>query len=155
MEETESEDVTSTLSHDDLLEVTKSTVCTLLSCDPLLADLPTDIILEEILAQIAVEHGQSITIYISREDEPTLKVIIPQNASVRDLKKSVARHFEIYQQRTGSKVKISWKYIWKTYNLCFDSLVLDNDNSTIEDYGVTNKVTLTFKKRRKKTKKFS
>ncbi|KAI8428295.1 hypothetical protein MSG28_002501 [Choristoneura fumiferana] len=115
----EVEDVTSTLSHDELLEVTKSSVCTLISCDPLLSDLPTDIILEEVLAQIAVEHGQSITLYISREDEPALKVIVPQNSSIRDLKKAVARHFEIYQQRIGSKVKISWKYIWKTYDLNF------------------------------------
>lgn len=48
----EAEDVASSLSHDELLEVTKSSICTLISCDPLLSDLPTDIILEEVLAQV-------------------------------------------------------------------------------------------------------
>ncbi|XP_034828211.1 U11/U12 small nuclear ribonucleoprotein 25 kDa protein-like [Maniola hyperantus] len=141
-----------TLSHDDLLQITKSSLTDLLHADPLLSDLPSDIILEEIISLTAVEHGQSICTYISREDEPPLKVIVPQNATIRELKKAIARHFEIYQQRTGNKVKISWKYIWRTYDLSFDSLILDDDNSCIGNYGVTNKVTLSYKKKRKKPK---
>ncbi|CAH2239020.1 jg23582 [Pararge aegeria aegeria] len=101
---------------------------------------------------IAVEHGQSISIYIARDDEPPLKVIVPQNATVRELKKAIARHFEIYQQRTGSKVKISWKYIWRTYNLSFDSFTLDDNDSCIGNYGISNKDTLSYKKKRKKPK---
>ncbi|XP_028036052.1 U11/U12 small nuclear ribonucleoprotein 25 kDa protein [Bombyx mandarina] len=139
----------SNLSHDDLIESTQLTLGTLLRTDPLLSDLPQDIILEEIVSQIAVENGQSITIFISRDPEPTLKVIVPQNATVRDLKKATARHFELQQKRTGLKVKISWKYIWKTYHLAYDSLILDNDDQCIEDYGVCNKVVLTFKKKKK------
>ncbi|CAG4976173.1 unnamed protein product [Parnassius apollo] len=146
------DEVASTISHDELLEITQSSLCTLLNCDSVLSDLPSDIIIEEILSQIAVEHGQSISIFISREEEPALKVIVPQKATVWDLKKAIARHFEIHQKRTGIKVKISWKYIWKTYDLNFDGIILDNNNSFIEDYGVTNKVTLSFKKRRRKNK---
>ncbi|XP_014369033.2 U11/U12 small nuclear ribonucleoprotein 25 kDa protein [Papilio machaon] len=144
--------VAHSVSHDELLEITESSLFKLLNYDSLLCDLPSDIIIEEILSQIAVEHGQSIRIFISREDEPALKVIVPQTASVGDLKKAIARHFEIHQKRIGSKVKISWKYIWKTYNLSFDGIILDNNANPIEDYGVTNKTTLTFKKRRKKNK---
>lgn len=77
---------------------------------------------------------------------------VPQNASVRDLKKAIARHFEIHQKRTGNKVKISWKYIWRTYDLEFDSIVLDDDSSSIDLYGVTNRVIITFKKKLKKKK---
>ncbi|XP_047544745.1 U11/U12 small nuclear ribonucleoprotein 25 kDa protein [Vanessa atalanta] len=145
-------EVAKTLSHDDLLEVSKSSLQTILSSDSLLSDLPPDIILEEIQSLIAVEHGQSITIYISRENEHPLKVIVPQNTTVRDLKKAISRHFQLHQNRIGNKVKISWKYIWKTYNINFDSLILDDDNSCIANYGVTNKVTLAFKKKRKKPK---
>ncbi|XP_050362112.1 U11/U12 small nuclear ribonucleoprotein 25 kDa protein [Nymphalis io] len=145
-------EVAKTLSHDDLLEVSKSSLQTILNSDSLLSDLPPDIILEEIQSLTAVEHGQSITIYISRENEQPLKVIVPQNTTVRDLKKAIARHFQLHQNRIGNKVKISWKYIWKTYNVNFDSLILDDDNSCITSYGVTNKVTLTFKKKRKKPK---
>ncbi|XP_038209007.1 U11/U12 small nuclear ribonucleoprotein 25 kDa protein-like [Zerene cesonia] len=146
------ENIAVTMTHDELLEETRSSLCTLMSCDSLLSDLPLDVITEEILLLTAAERGQSITIFISRENEPKLKVIVPQAAKVAELKKSIARHFEIFQQRTGSKVKISWKYIWKTYNLDFDGIILDDDNSSIDSYGVCNKVTLNFKKKRKKNK---
>ncbi|XP_023946481.2 U11/U12 small nuclear ribonucleoprotein 25 kDa protein isoform X2 [Bicyclus anynana] len=121
-------EVAETLSHDDLLEITKSSLVNLLRSDSLLSDLPSDIILEEIISLVA------------------------QNATVRELKKAIARHFEIHQQRTGNKVKISWKYIWRTYDLSFDSIILDDNSSFISNYGVTNKVTLNFKKKRKKPK---
>ncbi|XP_072937132.1 U11/U12 small nuclear ribonucleoprotein 25 kDa protein [Epargyreus clarus] len=143
------EDVASSLSHDELLEITQSVLCTLISHDSLLSELPPDIIHEEILSQIAVEHGQSITIFVSRESEPRLKVIVPQTATVGDLKKAIARHFSLHLQRTGYKVKISWKYIWKTYNLDFDGIILDDNSNTIDNYGVGNKATLCFKKKRK------
>ncbi|RVE46206.1 hypothetical protein evm_009164 [Chilo suppressalis] len=142
--------IADTLSHDDLIQISHSAINDIINSDPLLSDLPGDMILEEIFSQIAVEHGQSITVIISREGEPALKVIVPQDTKVIDLKKAVARHFEIYQKRIGNKVKISWKYIWKTYDLSYDGLILDNDCSSIEDYGVVNKVTLQFKKKRKK-----
>lgn len=41
-------EVAKTLSHDDLLEVSKSSLQTFLSSDSLLSDLPPDILLEEI-----------------------------------------------------------------------------------------------------------
>ncbi|CAG9784116.1 unnamed protein product [Diatraea saccharalis] len=142
--------IADTLSHDDLIQISHSAINDLINSDTLLSDLPGDIILEEINSQIAVEYGQSITVIISRDHEPALKVIVPQSAKVIDLKKAVARHFEIYQKRIGNKVKISWRYIWKTYDLSYDGLILDNDCSPIEHYGVVNKVTLHFKKKRKK-----
>ncbi|CAK1544318.1 unnamed protein product [Leptosia nina] len=146
--------IAATLTHDELIEVTKSSLCTLTSCDSLLNDLPLDIVTEEILLLTAVEHGKCITIYISRENEQKLKVIVPQNATVRELKKAIQRHFELYQRRIGLGVKISWKYIWKTYQLQFDGIILDDENSSIDNYGVNNKVTLAFRKKRKKNKKF-
>lgn len=41
-------EVASTLSHEDLLEITKSSLKNYISNDQLLSDLPEDIILEEI-----------------------------------------------------------------------------------------------------------
>lgn len=46
------EDLASTLSHDELLEITQSSLATLLSKDSFLKDLPNDIIIEEILSQV-------------------------------------------------------------------------------------------------------
>ncbi|XP_061378473.1 U11/U12 small nuclear ribonucleoprotein 25 kDa protein-like isoform X2 [Danaus plexippus] len=102
------------VSHDEVLEITKSLLSTLFKSDSLLSDLPSDIILEEILSQTAVEHGQSFTVIVSREDEQPLKVIVPQNSTVRELKKAVARHFELYQQRMGNRVKISWRLYYSS-----------------------------------------
>lgn len=79
----------------------------------------------------------------------SLNFQVPQNITVLGFKKAIARHFEINQKRSCSTVKISWKYIWKTYNLSYEGLILDSDNCKIDDYGVTNKVTLDFKKKRK------
>ncbi|VVD01968.1 unnamed protein product [Leptidea sinapis] len=145
-------DVANSLTHDELVEVTKSSLCTLLGCDSLLGDLPSDIITEEILLLTEVEHGQCISLYVSRENEPKLKVIVPQQATVKQLKASIERHFEIFQRRCGNKVKISWKYIWRTYNLDFDGIILDDNNSCIDNYGICNKVTLNFKKKQNKEK---
>ncbi|XP_047514219.1 U11/U12 small nuclear ribonucleoprotein 25 kDa protein-like [Pieris napi] len=139
--------IVTTLTHDEVVEVTKSSLCTLISTDPVLGDLPLDVITEEILLLTAAEHGKCITIFIRRENEPPLRVIVPQSATVRELKKSIARHFELSQKRNGPQVKISWKYIWKTYDLCFDGITLDDENGSIDSYGVSNKESLTFKKR--------
>lgn len=46
------EDIAKTLSHDELLEITQSSLHTLTKCDSLLSDLPSDIILEEVLSQV-------------------------------------------------------------------------------------------------------
>lgn len=75
---------------------------------------------------------------------------VPQNATVRSLKKAIERHFELFLKRAGVKTKISWRYIWKTYTLNFDSIPLDDDQAAIQDYGITNKVTLMFKKKKGK-----
>lgn len=46
------------VSHDEVLEITKSLLSTLFKSDSLLSDLPSDIILEEILSQV---HYISLT----------------------------------------------------------------------------------------------
>lgn len=57
----DSEDLASTLSHDDLLEITQSSLATLMSTDSLLKDLPNDIIIEEVLSQ--VNHINTVAFY--------------------------------------------------------------------------------------------
>lgn len=64
------------LSHEDLLEITESSVKRLITADPLLNDLPADVTVEEVLAQIAVAQGQSITITVIRYSESPLSVVV-------------------------------------------------------------------------------
>lgn len=45
-------DIADTLSHDDLIEITNSSIAALLKSDSLLSDLPPDVILEEVISQV-------------------------------------------------------------------------------------------------------
>ena len=64
------------LSHEDLLEITQSTLRRLLASDALLSDLPSDVTTDEVLAQIAVVQGQSITVNLLRNTESPLGVVV-------------------------------------------------------------------------------
>lgn len=45
-------EIADTLSHDDLIEITNSSISALIKSDSLLSDLPSDVILEEIVSQV-------------------------------------------------------------------------------------------------------
>lgn len=64
------------LSHEDLCEITQSALKRLITTDPLLADLPSDVTPEEVLSQIAVAQGQSITVTLIRHLETPLPVVV-------------------------------------------------------------------------------
>ncbi|XP_025834252.1 carbohydrate sulfotransferase 11 isoform X2 [Agrilus planipennis] len=64
------------LSHEDRLEITQSSLRRLIAADPLLQDLPGDVTTEEVLSQIAVAQGQSITVTILRHSETPLLVVV-------------------------------------------------------------------------------
>ncbi|XP_074034605.1 carbohydrate sulfotransferase 11 isoform X2 [Leptinotarsa decemlineata] len=64
------------LSHEDILEISQSSLRRLITADPLLSDLPVDVTLEEVLAQIAVAQGQSITVIVTRYSESSLHVVV-------------------------------------------------------------------------------
>ncbi|XP_066255511.1 carbohydrate sulfotransferase 11-like isoform X2 [Euwallacea similis] len=64
------------LSHEDLIEITQSSIKRLIASDSLLSDLPVDVTPEEVLSQIAVIQGQSITVTILRYSETSLSVVV-------------------------------------------------------------------------------
>lgn len=70
------------LSHEDLLEITESSLKRLITADPLLKDLPADVTVEEVLAQIAVAQGQSITIIVTRYSETPLSVVVSSDVKI-------------------------------------------------------------------------
>ncbi|GLV36669.1 uncharacterized protein CBL_02496 [Carabus blaptoides fortunei] len=151
-EKTDLEKEIENLSHEDLCEITLSTLRRLLASDPLLSDLPADVTIEEVNSQIAVAQGQSITVQILRSSDTPLNVVIPQGCcTVRDLKKAIQRAFELKQQRSRSRSKISWIYIWKTYYLQHDSVVMRDDQELVSAYGVVNKAQIRFVKRLRKS----
>lgn len=143
------------LSHEDLCEITLSTIRRLVASDPLLSDLPGDVTPEEVTSQIAVVQGQSITVTLLRHQETPLQVVIPQQGTtVIDLKKAIQRSFNLKQHRLKSKTKISWKYIWRTYALQHDSQIMKRDTDLVSNYGVRNKSEIRFIKKLRKDNRF-
>lgn len=142
------------LTHEDLCEITQSSLRRLITSDPLLDDLPVDVTTEEVLAQIAVVQGQSITVNILRNQEAPLSVVIPQQSTtVQDLKRAIQRTFNLKQQRLKSKTNISWRYVWNTYNLQHESQVMHNKDELVTNYGVKNKSDIKFLKRLRKDRR--
>ncbi|XP_059478838.1 U11/U12 small nuclear ribonucleoprotein 25 kDa protein-like [Neocloeon triangulifer] len=143
------ERVDSHLSHEELVNMTKTTLNTLIKNDPLLCDLPENVTLDEINAQIAVIQGTALTVNVRREDGEEVKVIVDQrDATVSHLKRAFQRstHLRLLRQR-GRKVAVSWTHIWKTNWLVFAGEKLRDDNSKLRDLGITNRATVNFAKR--------
>ena len=97
----------------------------------------------------SLETGQSMTIRVCRADGDVYPVIVNQNASVADLKKSIRRYFELKKAREGGERIVSWKYIWKTYWLVFLNEKLKEDEKSLKSYGIRNRDQVTFMKRLK------
>lgn len=81
-EKTSLEEEIESLSHQDLCEITQSSLRTLIASDDLLKDLPVDCTIDEVNAQIAVAHGQSITVHILRNLESTLDVVVSKITTI-------------------------------------------------------------------------
>lgn len=155
-------------NHQYLRNETRERLKNLFAKTPALRDLSDDVTPDDITAEIAIVNGESIKVYVTRETYAQLKVIVPKNSTVRDLKAAIRRTFTAQrnQQRTAefnqsmndtkqterrnyneSIPNISWKYIWRTYYLQNETNVLNNDEKPLRDYGVRNKTVLNFVKK--------
>lgn len=152
-------------NHQHLRNETRKRLQHLLAATPALRDITCDITSEEITAEIAIVNGASIKVYVTREPYQRLKVIVPKNSTVRDLKAAIRRSFTALQNRmrmseTNNDSKphewrksgetnpnISWKYIWRTYYLQNGKDALTDDEQTLRDYDIRNKTVLNFVKK--------
>lgn len=142
------------LNHQELMKLTKTTISDIINNDPLLFGLPSDVTIEELKSYIAVAQGQAITLLLNRGELPKLSVMVPShNTTVFDLKKAVKRHMNLSLKRENVQKKISWKHIWKKYHLCYEDVKLSNNNENIKSYGITNKAELHFTKRHREKNK--
>ncbi|XP_065212590.1 U11/U12 small nuclear ribonucleoprotein 25 kDa protein-like [Planococcus citri] len=132
------------LTHEELKKVTESTLNELLKTNYVLQDLPQDVTLEEVEAQIAVLHGRSMTVCIARDNDIIPVIVKQKNSTVSDLKRAFQRAMTLKLRREGEKCKISWKYIWRVNVLSCDGVKLDSNNKFLEEYGVGNKSKVIF-----------
>ncbi|XP_041471763.1 U11/U12 small nuclear ribonucleoprotein 25 kDa protein-like [Lytechinus variegatus] len=134
------------LSHLDAMAIVRKELGEVLD-DPLLEDLPQDVCVEEVNLQIALEYGQAMTVIVKRADGDLMPVVVMQTATVQDLKSAIKRYFELKQNREEIKKKISWRYVWRSYYLCFEGEKLTDDYKKLRDYGIRNREVVTFVKR--------
>ncbi|XP_061702341.1 U11/U12 small nuclear ribonucleoprotein 25 kDa protein [Syngnathoides biaculeatus] len=138
-----------TLTHADILDIFEEGLARLVQ-DPLLCDLPIQVTLEEINSQIALEYGQAMTVKVLKADGEIMPIVVVQDASVLDLKKAIRRFVTLKQQREGGMRHISWRYVWRSYNLVFQGEKLEDDRVRLKDYGIRNRDEVTFMKRLRK-----
>ncbi|CAH1391835.1 unnamed protein product [Nezara viridula] len=143
----EDEDVNHSFSRDELMEITKKTIADLIQNDPLLRDLPKDVTLEEVTNQLALEHGQSMTIFLHKENGDTWPIVVPIKATVLDLKRAIRRYTTLWLDRSGFSSHLSWKYVWRNNVLVSAHTKLDDDNKKLSDIGLSNKCSVSFMKR--------
>ncbi|XP_044016576.1 U11/U12 small nuclear ribonucleoprotein 25 kDa protein-like [Aphidius gifuensis] len=135
-------------NHDDLVKLTKDAIEKIIESDPLFSGLHGEATIDEIKAQTAVAQGQAITLYLNRGKLSKLSIVVaPNNTTINDLKKSIKRQTNLSLIRKNIIKKISWKSVWKKYDLCFDDVVLDDDNENIKTYGISNRTELHYKKK--------
>lgn len=94
-------EVLESLSHEDLCEVTLGSLTRLLRADPLLSDLPAGVTIEEVNSQIAVAQGQSITLEILRNSEPSLYVVVSKHKILEELERSRFGHISLNTLNPG------------------------------------------------------
>lgn len=163
--------------HQNLCNTTKELLRTLLSNTPLLRDIDDDVTQDELTAEIAFINGDSMKIYVQREPYEKLKVIVPRQCKVRELKATFQHCFEAYQRRQAKRadndkskhstsrqrhhtnrnavhnVNISWKYIWRTYYLRYNGIALIDDEKLLSEYDIRSKAILDFVKKIKINRK--
>ncbi|KAM4632159.1 U11/U12 small nuclear ribonucleoprotein 25 kDa protein isoform 2-T2 [Discoglossus pictus] len=114
-------------------------------------ELPhAEVTLEEINSQIALEFGQAMTVRVCKADGEVMPIVVVQNATVLDLKGGIQRYVQLKHQREGGIEHISWKYVWRTFNLSFAGEKLDDDNKTLRECGIKNRDEVVFIKKLKK-----
>ncbi|XP_071498930.1 U11/U12 small nuclear ribonucleoprotein 25 kDa protein-like [Diadema antillarum] len=135
------------LPHVEVMSIFRRELQNLLDEDALLDNLPRDVRAEEVNLQIALEHGQAMTVNVRRADEKIMPIVVMQTATVRDLKNAIRRYIELQQDRDGTKKKLSWRYVWRAFYLAFDGEKLTEDRKKLKEYGIRNRAEVTFVKR--------
>lgn len=138
-----------TIPHTELKRFFQEALSCMLESDSLLSDLHPHVTLEEVRALGELENGRAMKVYIERADGGVWSIVVPREATLRDLKLVLRNHVALALARQGVRKKVSWKYVWRSYWLAFNGENLKDDNRKLLDVGVKHMSSLTFIKRRR------
>eukprot|EP00743_Colponemidia_sp_Colp-15_P005535 GILK01005955.1.p1 GENE.GILK01005955.1~~GILK01005955.1.p1 ORF type:complete len:151 (+),score=27.91 GILK01005955.1:43-495(+) len=112
--------------------------------DELLNDLPKDVTLEELERHIALEKGEALAITVRKLNDETITVIVPQTATVEQLKKILEKDIARREEPAMFPRKISWRYVWKNFCLNFMGYRMLDDKAKVMELGIRNQSEITF-----------
>lgn len=140
-----SSDTSDHLPHKQLFASIDQKLESLIKNDPLLCHLPQDVTTGELEDLIGLHSGQKMAVWLQTEDS-SLRVIVDNDANVRQLKRSIRKWFTFNYKRkiTKNKVNINWKHVWRAYCLVFDGQTLTHDSMPIKSIGIANKSRISF-----------
>lgn len=137
-------DLTDDATHNNFIKFVDDSIASIIKNDPLLDDLPQNITTEELEQIVQLEHGQALKVYIKREDEKTIEIIVNRESTFHQFKKVFQKQFCLWLKRNNQEKTINWKYFWKNYNFVFDGRQLSEDNVKIIDMGFYNNCQIRF-----------
>ena len=112
--------------------------------------------LDDVETAIAAEQGTAASFRLRKLDSSVLAFFFrcTANSTVKDLKKAVAKHIQLENNRLQEETlrsppshqsasslrqnpkKINWKYVWKNYVLVFEKKKLLDENQKLSDLGI-------------------
>ncbi|KAB7496440.1 U11/U12 small nuclear ribonucleoprotein [Armadillidium nasatum] len=116
------------MSHPELIRLFQQTLKQMVINDPLLKGLHEQVTLEEVEAVLALERGQAITILVERNNGEPWRVVVSQNSTLYQFKLALKHHAALHLARQGHNKKLSWKHIWRIYDLSFNGTRITDDN---------------------------
>lgn len=101
--------------------------------------------LASLSAALDLHSGRAFRVTVLRDRLESVPVVLPLEATVRDLKTAFQRAFE--ERRLGGRRRVSWRHVWRSSWLVSAGRKLTDDSAKVADFGVGPDCELTFVKR--------
>lgn len=137
------------LSHEFFIKNIKLKLNEIIKEETLLSNINPELNEEELKNILSLEHGESMTVFIRRDDNELLNLIVKQNATVENLKTAIESFYKSKRaqiQFPGMTEIINWKHVWKNYSLKFADTKLSDRKRSLRDYGVQHRSELRFER---------
>ncbi|XP_010534261.1 PREDICTED: U11/U12 small nuclear ribonucleoprotein 25 kDa protein [Tarenaya hassleriana] len=124
-------------------EKLRSVLADLLS-DPILADVPRNPTLSEVVTLVSLEKGSAMRLSVVKLDGSSFDVAVMNSATVKDLKLLIKKRISETEQAHLGHRHISWKNVWSNFCLSYNNEKLLDDNAVLQDVGIRNNSQVNF-----------
>ncbi|CAN7117174.1 unnamed protein product, partial [Brassica rapa subsp. narinosa] len=118
-------------------EKLKSLLSQLLA-DPILADVPKNPTLSDVVTLVSLEKGSAMRLSIVKLDGSSLDVAVMNSATLKDLKLLIKKKVNEMEQANMGHRHISWKHVWSNFCLSWNNEKFLDDDAVLQDVGIRN-----------------